>query len=83
MVQDVYIFAIFFPFLKIFLNCTPFNTHSMFPQSSCVNRHITTFFDKIQKQPLEVFYRNAFLKNFEIFTGKHQCWILFLIMQLY
>ena len=32
-----------------------------------------------QKQPLEVFYEKAVLKNFAIFTGKHLCWSLFLI----
>ena len=32
-----------------------------------------------QKQAPEVFYKEAFLKNFAIFTGKHQCWSLFLI----
>ena len=37
--------------------------------------HITLF----QKQPPEVFYKKAVLKNFAIFTGKHMCWNLFLI----
>ena len=32
-----------------------------------------------QKQPSEVFYKKAVLKNFAIFTGKHLCWSLFLI----
>ena len=35
---------------------------------------------KIQKQPPEVFYKKALLKNFEIFTGKDLCWSLFLIL---
>ena len=29
------------------------------------------------KQPPGVFYKKAVLKNFTIFTGKHQCWCLF------
>ena len=29
--------------------------------------------------PPEVFYKKAAIKNFEIFTGKHLCWSLFLI----
>ena len=32
-----------------------------------------------QKQPPEVFYKKAVLKNFAIFTGKHLCWSLFII----
>ena len=31
------------------------------------------------KQPPEVFYKKAALKNFKLFTGKHLCWSLFLI----
>ena len=30
-----------------------------------------------QKQPPETFYKNAVLKNFAIFTGKHLCWSFF------
>ena len=26
-----------------------------------------------KKQPPEIFYKNAFLKNFTIFSGKHLC----------
>ena len=33
----------------------------------------------LQKQPPEVFYKKAILKNFAILTGKHLCWSLFLI----
>ena len=33
----------------------------------------------VQKHPPEVFYKKAAFKNFEIFTGKHLCWCLFLI----
>ena len=33
----------------------------------------------IQKQPHEVSYKKAVLKNITIFTGKHLCWSLFLI----
>ena len=33
----------------------------------------------LKKQPPEVFYKNAILKNFAIFTGKHLFWSLFLI----
>ena len=32
-----------------------------------------------QKQPPEVLYKKAALKNFAIFAGKHLCWSLFLI----
>ena len=32
-----------------------------------------------QKQPLELFYQKAFLKNFAIFTEKQLCWSIFLI----
>ena len=44
----------------------------MSPQYACVTRQIlvTTFFHNIQKQPTEMFYKKAVLKNFEIFTGK-------------
>ena len=31
------------------------------------------------KQPSEVLYEKAVLKNFEACTGKHLCWTLFLI----
>ena len=34
---------------------------------------------KVQKQPPVVFFKQNFLKNFAIFTGKHLCWSLFLI----
>ena len=33
----------------------------------------------LEKQPPEVFYKKAILKNLAIFTGKHLCWSLFLI----
>ena len=35
------------------------------------------FFNRFQKQPLEVFHKKAILKYFVIFTGKHLCWSLF------
>ena len=34
---------------------------------------------KVQKQPPVVFFKQNFLKNFAILTGKHLCWSLFLI----
>ena len=34
--------------------------------------------EKAVKQPPEVFYKKAVLKNFAIFTGKHLSWNLFL-----
>ena len=34
---------------------------------------------KNKKQPAEVFYKKAVLKNFSVFTGKYLCLILFLI----
>ena len=33
----------------------------------------------LQKQPPEVFFKKALLKNFAIFPGKHLCWNLFSI----
>ena len=30
-----------------------------------------------QRQPLEVFYKKAVLKNFALFAGKPLCWCLF------
>ena len=33
----------------------------------------------LQKQPPEVFFKKALLKNFAIFSGKHLCWNLFSI----
>ena len=33
----------------------------------------------LQKQPPELFYKKAVLGNFAIFTGKQQCWSLFLM----
>ena len=33
----------------------------------------------MQKQPPEMFYKNAVPNNFAIFNGKHLCWSLFLI----
>ena len=32
----------------------------------------------VQKQPLEVFYKKAALKNFAIFIEERLCWSLFL-----
>ena len=37
------------------------------------------FFNHIQKQPPEMLYKTAILKNFVIFTGKRLCWGLFFI----
>ena len=34
---------------------------------------------QLQKQPSQMFYKKAALKNFAIFTGNHLCWSLFLI----
>ena len=39
----------------------------------------STVVSKVQKQPPEVFCKNAVLRNFTIFTGKHLCSSLFLI----
>ena len=33
----------------------------------------------VHKQPPEMFYKKAVLKNFAIFTVKHLCWCFFLI----
>ena len=35
--------------------------------------------NKSQNQPLQMFFKTRVLKNLENFTGKHQCWNLFLI----
>ena len=32
------------------------------------------------KQPREVFYKKAIIRNFAIFTGKNLCWSLFIII---
>ena len=42
-------------------------------------RNSQEFFNHIQKQPLELFYKTAILRNFVIFTAKHLCWGLFFI----
>ena len=39
-------------------------------------------FLKMQKQPPEVFYKRAVLKNFAIFKGKHTCWSLLLMQNI-
>ena len=39
-------------------------------------------FEKMQKQPPEVFYKKAILENFAILTGKHLCWSFFLILNI-
>ena len=31
----------------------------------------------VQKQPLQVFYKKAVLKNLAVFIGKQPCWSLF------
>ena len=36
----------------------------------------------MQKQPPEVFYKAALLKDFVTFTGKYMCWSLFLIQNI-
>ena len=43
------------------------------------NSFQVSFFIFFQKQPWEVFYKKAVIKNFAIFTGKHLCWDLFLL----
>ena len=43
------------------------------------NNSLKSFLSFLQKQPSEVFYKKAVLKNFAIFRGKYLCWILFLI----
>ena len=35
---------------------------------------IKVFSNEVQKEPAEVFYKKAVLKNSAIFTGKHLCW---------
>ena len=36
----------------------------------CLNRAELSILNIFQKQPLEMFYKNGFLKNFVEFTGK-------------
>ena len=36
----------------------------------------------MQKQPSEVFYKKAVIKNLEIFTRKDLCWSFFLIQNI-
>ena len=43
------------------------------------NSFQVSFFIFFQKQPWEVFYKKAVIKNFAIFTGKQLCWGLFLL----
>ena len=45
-----------------------------FPFLECREAHRELY---QRKQPPEVFYKKAILKNFVIFTGKHLCWSLF------
>ena len=41
------------------------------------------YFEKMQKQPPEVFFKKVVCKKiFAIFTGKQLCWILFLIQNI-
>ena len=35
---------------------------------------LNSYFIKLKKLPLEVFYKNAVLKNFAILMGKHHLW---------
>ena len=41
--------------------------------------NLTFLVTPLQKLPPEVFHKKAVPKHFPIFTGKHQCWSLFLI----
>ena len=34
---------------------------------------LNNYLIELKKQPLEIFYKNAVLKNFAIFMGKHLC----------
>ena len=52
--------------------------HQMITLTSLQNGCLITFI-KMQKQPPEVYYEKAVLKNFAIFTGKRLCWSLFSI----
>ena len=57
------------------------NTHKNFlqpfvnpkmPGIQKIDKHTLKTFLASQKQPIEVFFKKAVLKNFAIFTGKHQ-----------
>ena len=43
------------------------------------NLHTLIYSCILQKQLMEVFCKKFVLENFVNFTGKHQCWSLFLI----
>ena len=43
------------------------------------NCYVILFSLKLQKQPPEVFYKKAVIKNFAVLTGKQLCWSLFLV----
>ena len=41
--------------------------------------YLIIIFCKTQKQPPEVFIKEAVLKNFAVLTGKQLCWSIFVI----
>ena len=45
----------------------------------CKDNRTTSWRRSGQKQTPEVFLKRGVLKTFAIFTGKHQCWSLFLV----
>ena len=58
-------------------------TSSAWSQKSSADSHsvalseIVSFLEDFHRQPPEVFFKKAVLKNFAILTGKHLCWSLF------
>ena len=52
-------------------------------EGALINIYLVQYKVFDQEQPPEVFYKKAALKSFAIFTGKPQCWSLFLIKRLF
>ena len=56
------------------------SNHKVIDNADIVVREVFALnYSVLQKQPPEMFYEKAVLKNFVIFTGKHLCWSLFLL----
>ena len=47
-------------------------------EQSTENKQVKGYSEETSGKSPEMFYRNAVLKNFAMFTGKHLCWSLVL-----
>ena len=47
--------------------------------SKSLRAGVAVYLEDLQKQPPQVFYKKAVLKNFALFTGKNLCWSLILL----